>query len=378
MRDRGRHTTLDASLKPEVAWLESRAEVSRVILGLAEACRHAYAPGTLRPTRIDRGGFHAIAYSGNGIMNLFVVVDNENSINSVMELMRKRYDLNDPKAERAPVEKPAEKKSAKSTDAAALAISTSAREIAMFARVAGNLEGVVKSADANSASLYRQLSRPYHSVVDVIIQKTQRPRDAGYVMLTAVSVFDEPGVVLSELKTRLDSDPQSPGLPLNHGQRLHKNALAMIANGSPLLDLSALPNVFRPILVPSRSSLSELAYAKELGRHLDSPVSSNDVLRVGCPENLSSAVNAIIDRCARAHDAVHIVFALLEVAEDSERALNIFLETARSKLGRAKIAPGKGKLVSENLFASRNFLHRDRLPLEENDIRRALEISLRS
>ena len=74
-RKRGRHQSLSKVLDVSVRWLEARDDVRKVILGRTESCRHAYPPGHLRVRRPTDAGLHVNGYSGNGVVDLFVVTD---------------------------------------------------------------------------------------------------------------------------------------------------------------------------------------------------------------------------------------------------------------------------------------------------------------
>ena len=83
---RGRHTSAGKDLDRSLRWLERQPGVKKVVLGFTEACRHRYSPGHLRYQRDGDGGFHAKGYSGNGVVNVFVVVDPENKCDVVAAL----------------------------------------------------------------------------------------------------------------------------------------------------------------------------------------------------------------------------------------------------------------------------------------------------
>ncbi len=72
---RGKHTSAGKDLDRSLRWLEAQPGVKKVVLGFTEACRHRYPPGHLRHQRDADGGFHMMGYSGNGVVNLFVVTD---------------------------------------------------------------------------------------------------------------------------------------------------------------------------------------------------------------------------------------------------------------------------------------------------------------
>lgn len=88
---RGRHTSLDKHLKPSIAWIETIPWVSRVVLGFAESCRHKYSPGHIRWKQDVAGGIKINAYSGNGIIDIFIKIEPISHRNEVKELLLKRF-----------------------------------------------------------------------------------------------------------------------------------------------------------------------------------------------------------------------------------------------------------------------------------------------
>lgn len=78
MSKKGKHTTVEKSLRPEIAWLESLTEVKKVILGISDSCRHSYPPGHLKLQGETDGGLRLNGYSGSGVTRVFVRVDEEN------------------------------------------------------------------------------------------------------------------------------------------------------------------------------------------------------------------------------------------------------------------------------------------------------------
>ena len=74
-RKRGRHTSAGKDLEPSIQWLERLPYVDKVVLSLAEACRTQYPPGHLRYTRDAPGGVKLVGHTGNGVINIFVRVD---------------------------------------------------------------------------------------------------------------------------------------------------------------------------------------------------------------------------------------------------------------------------------------------------------------
>lgn len=72
---RGKHKSIPKELKKNINWLEK--EGAKIIIGLSECARHKFAPGTIKLLRETDAGFKANGYSGNGVMNLFIVVKDD-------------------------------------------------------------------------------------------------------------------------------------------------------------------------------------------------------------------------------------------------------------------------------------------------------------
>lgn len=72
---KGRHTSLDKHLKSHILWIEKLPGVSKVVLGISEACRHKYPPGHLRFKMDVDGGIKVTAYSGKGVTDIFIRID---------------------------------------------------------------------------------------------------------------------------------------------------------------------------------------------------------------------------------------------------------------------------------------------------------------
>ena len=62
-------------LKRSIRWLEAIPAVTKVVLGFSEACRHKYAPGTLRFKMNVDGGIKINGSSGTGVTDIFVKID---------------------------------------------------------------------------------------------------------------------------------------------------------------------------------------------------------------------------------------------------------------------------------------------------------------
>lgn len=72
---KGRHTSLDKHLKKNIIWVENMPGVDKVVLGISEACRHKYPPGHIRFKMDVEGGIKVNAYSGTGVMDIFIKID---------------------------------------------------------------------------------------------------------------------------------------------------------------------------------------------------------------------------------------------------------------------------------------------------------------
>jgi hypothetical protein len=82
---KGRHKTIPKELKKEMRWIE--AQGAKIVLGLCESTRHKFSPGHIRLLRQEDAGIKSVAYTGNGIMNFFIVCKNQ----EVLLAMISRY-----------------------------------------------------------------------------------------------------------------------------------------------------------------------------------------------------------------------------------------------------------------------------------------------
>lgn len=82
---------MDKELKRSVRWLEKDPAVSKVILSISEACRHRYAPGTLRFKQDVDGGIKLNGYSGKGVTDIFVKIDPISERERLKTLLAKQF-----------------------------------------------------------------------------------------------------------------------------------------------------------------------------------------------------------------------------------------------------------------------------------------------
>jgi hypothetical protein len=69
--------SLGKILNKQVAWLEGFEAVKKVVLGRTENCRHAFKSGHLKVQHDCDGGFIIKAFSGNGVVDIFIRCDDE-------------------------------------------------------------------------------------------------------------------------------------------------------------------------------------------------------------------------------------------------------------------------------------------------------------
>jgi hypothetical protein len=71
----GKHTSMDKELKRSINRLEDYKCVAKIVLGITESCRHAYAPGTLRYKMDAPGGIKINGYTGKGVVDIYVKIE---------------------------------------------------------------------------------------------------------------------------------------------------------------------------------------------------------------------------------------------------------------------------------------------------------------
>lgn len=87
----GRHRTLDKHVKRSVTWIETIPEITKIVLGFSESCRHRYPPGHIRFKMNVRGGFKVNAYSGIGVTDIFIKVEPIESRELVKQMIVARF-----------------------------------------------------------------------------------------------------------------------------------------------------------------------------------------------------------------------------------------------------------------------------------------------
>jgi len=80
---RGKHKTVPRELKKNINWLENKLGL-KIILGISECARHKYPPGHIRLVAKTGAGFKARGYSGNGVIDFFIVCRDEELLELVM------------------------------------------------------------------------------------------------------------------------------------------------------------------------------------------------------------------------------------------------------------------------------------------------------
>jgi hypothetical protein len=72
---KGKHKSLDKHLKNNILWIEEVPGVTKVVLGISEACRHKYPPGHIRFKSDVEGGIKVNCYSGKGVTDVFIKIN---------------------------------------------------------------------------------------------------------------------------------------------------------------------------------------------------------------------------------------------------------------------------------------------------------------
>lgn len=88
---KGRHKSLDKHLKSNILWIENLPSVQKVVLGISEACRHKYPPGHVRFKMDVEGGIKAVAYSGTGVIDIFIRIDPISKREEIKSLIAERF-----------------------------------------------------------------------------------------------------------------------------------------------------------------------------------------------------------------------------------------------------------------------------------------------
>jgi hypothetical protein len=85
---RGKHKTVPRELKKNINWLENKPGV-KIVLGISECARHKYPPGHIRLVEKTGAGFRARGYSGNGVIDFFIVCRDE----EILELIAAKFEV---------------------------------------------------------------------------------------------------------------------------------------------------------------------------------------------------------------------------------------------------------------------------------------------
>lgn len=90
-KKRGRHTSLIRELKKSFLWLENLRAVKKIILGRHAACRHSYPPGYIRWQKDTTTGLHLKGYTGDGVQDLFVIIEPLTEVAQIKSSITKRF-----------------------------------------------------------------------------------------------------------------------------------------------------------------------------------------------------------------------------------------------------------------------------------------------
>lgn len=64
-------------------WIEAKG--AKLVLGICECSRHKFPAGHIRLLRREAAGIKSIGYTGNGIMNFFIVCKNDETYQTMIE-----------------------------------------------------------------------------------------------------------------------------------------------------------------------------------------------------------------------------------------------------------------------------------------------------
>ncbi len=87
-----RHQTLDKHVKLNMIWVKTLPAVSKIVIGISEACRHKYPPGHIRFKLDVEGGIKINAYSGKGVTDLFIKIEPITERENVKIAIQKRFE----------------------------------------------------------------------------------------------------------------------------------------------------------------------------------------------------------------------------------------------------------------------------------------------
>lgn len=87
-----KHKTLDKHVKLNITWIKTLHSVTKIVIGISEACRHKYPPGHIRFKMDVDGGIKINAYSGKGVTDLFIKIDPISDREKVKIAIAKRFE----------------------------------------------------------------------------------------------------------------------------------------------------------------------------------------------------------------------------------------------------------------------------------------------
>ena len=85
---RGKHKSVPRELKKNINWLENKLGL-KIILGLSACARHKFSPGHIKLVGQTPAGFRARGYSGNGVIDFFIVCRDE----ELAELILNKFEI---------------------------------------------------------------------------------------------------------------------------------------------------------------------------------------------------------------------------------------------------------------------------------------------
>ena len=91
MSKKAKHQSIEKELKRNLLWLEKLDCITKVVIGISEACRHRYSPGVIRFRSDVDGGIKVNGYSGKGVTDIFLRLDPMSKREEIKAVIAERF-----------------------------------------------------------------------------------------------------------------------------------------------------------------------------------------------------------------------------------------------------------------------------------------------